>query len=86
MENIEKVEQKQEVETLSRELISGKGTIIGINPRKGIGFIREEDGIDVFFQAHGVMGKFEDLKEGYRVKYVKIETPKGVKAIGISVI
>ncbi len=74
-------------ETLSMELVEGKGIIVALNPKKGIGYIRESGGIDIFFQAHGVLSmNYDDLKEGTRVKYMKVETPKGVKAIGIVVI
>ena len=82
MENIERIE----IDDLSRELINGKGTIIAVNTRNGMGFLREDGYNDIFLQAQGVMGIFDELKEGYRVKFIKIETPKGTKAIGVSVI
>jgi cold shock protein len=48
---------------------------------KGFGFIKTEDGDDVFFHSSAVQGiSFEELREGQRVSYTEGQGPKGPRA------
>lgn len=68
----------------NKTLAKGKGIVKTIYHDKGFGFIRQDDGTDIFFHASGVCNpQFADLREGHEVKYLIVETPKGNKAIGI---
>ncbi len=61
-----------------------RGIITQINSRRGFGFILDESGKEIFFNASGVISpKFDDIREGYRVKYSVVSAEKGPKAIGI---
>ncbi len=62
-----------------------KGFIKKIISKRGFGFIRQEDGTDIFFHAVGVFGEFGQLREGMEVSYRVIEdTGKRPRAIGVS--
>ncbi|HEX17417.1 MAG: cold-shock protein [Thermoplasmata archaeon] len=59
-----------------------KGVVKWYNPRKGYGFIRGEDGKDVFLHRTEIpFGTF--LKEGDEVEYEVENAPKGPKAIHV---
>jgi CspA family cold shock protein len=79
---------KKEVKKMeeNKALVKGKGIIKTIHHDRGFGFIRQDDGTEIFFHASGVCNppKLEDLREGYEVKYIIVEAPKGKKAIGIT--
>ncbi len=48
---------------------------------KGFGFIRMDDGDDLFFHSSCVQGiGFEDLKEGHKVTFTEGQGPKGPRA------
>lgn len=65
----------------------GKGIITTIFQNEGFGFIKQDDGTDIFFHAGGVCNpEFKDLKEGYKVEYMIVEVPKGKKAIGVTTV
>lgn len=71
-----------------KELRQGKGIVTTIQSARGFGFIRQDDGEDIFFHASGVCSpQFKDLREGYQVEYQVVEVPKNdkiiTKAIGI---
>ena len=70
----------------NKALVKGKGIVKTIHHDRGFGFIRQNDGTDIFFHASGVWNppKFEDLREGYEVEYMIVEAPKGTKAIGVT--
>lgn len=64
-----------------------KGIVITIIRSKGFGYIENKEGKEIFFHADGVCNpSFEELKEGHHVEYMVRKTPKGTKAIGVSVI
>ena len=56
-----------------------KGTIIRIVRDRGFGFIKEENGNELFFHATGVTGStpFESLSEGQAVTYDKGRDERG---------
>ena len=72
----------------NKALVKGKGIVKIIRHDRGFGFIRQNDGTDIFFHASGVCNppKLEDLKEGYEVEYIIVESPKGKKAIGVTTV
>jgi len=60
------------------------GTICRLVRDRGFGFIKSDDGQDVFFhrsELHGVI--FDSLKEGQSVEFDKKLGPKGSKAVNI---
>ena len=62
----------------------GKGIVTTVFQNKGFGFIRQDDGTEIYFHASGVCNpESKDLKEGYKVEYMIVEVPKGKKAIGV---
>lgn len=68
-------------------LKEGRGIVFNILGKKGFGFIKQEDGTDIFFHSNGVRNPvFEELREGDEVEYLIATTPKGTKAIRVEVI
>ena len=64
----------------------GKGMITTIFNKKGFGFIRQEDGTDIFFHARGCVDiVFEELREGMEVSYIATaDTPtRKPRAVGV---
>ncbi len=57
------------------------GTVKWFSQEKGYGFIRQEEGPDVFVHHTSIQGSgFRTLNEGERVEFDVIEEPKGLKA------
>ncbi|MBI4545217.1 MAG: cold-shock protein [Gemmatimonadetes bacterium] len=57
------------------------GTVKWFSQEKGYGFIRQDDGTDVFVHHSAIQGAgFKTLNEGERVEFEVIEEPKGLKA------
>jgi CspA family cold shock protein len=57
------------------------GTVKWFDPKKGFGFIVGPEGKDVFVHFSSIQGDgFRALKDGERVEYEFIETPKGLHA------
>lgn len=65
-----------------------KGTIVFIQEKRFFGFVRDNiTQKDTFFHGTGVCtGKFDDLRCGMEVEYMRIETQKGPAAIGVVVL
>ena len=61
------------------------GKVKWFDPRKGYGFIEQEDGSgDVFVHYADVAGEgHRNLKEGDRVKFDIADSPRGKKAIQV---
>ncbi|TLN22722.1 cold-shock protein [bacterium] len=61
-----------------------KGTVKWFNEQKGFGFIKKEDGPDVFvhYSAIQVEG-FKTLREGEEVVFDVIQGPKGPQAANV---
>ena len=55
------------------------GTIVRIVRDRGFGFIKTEDGSEIFFHASGVKGAtpFDNLTEGQRVSYERSQDVRG---------
>lgn len=61
------------------------GTVKWFSQEKGFGFIRQDDGPDVFVHHTGIAGSgFKTLNEGERVEFDVIEEPKGLKAQNVT--
>lgn len=60
------------------------GTVKWFSAEKGYGFIRREDGSDVFVHHSGITGSgFKTLNEGERVEFEILQEPKGLKAYNV---
>ena len=58
-----------------------RGTVKWFNDKKGFGFIRHEDGRDVFVHYSVISGSgFKTLNEGEEVEYEFVEGEKGLNA------
>jgi len=61
-----------------------KGTVKWFNEAKGFGFIRSEDGSDVFVHYSSIQGNgFRSLAEGDTVSFDVEKGQKGPKAINV---
>ncbi|MBM4295570.1 MAG: cold shock domain-containing protein [Deltaproteobacteria bacterium] len=61
------------------------GTVKWFNEAKGYGFIRREEGPDVFVHYSNITGiGFRTLKEDDKVEFEVSEGPKGLQAIKVS--
>lgn len=64
-----------------------KGTVKWFNSKKGFGFIKKEDGTDVFVHYTGVVGEgFKTLSEGDNVEFEIEDSEKGPRAIDVKII
>jgi len=64
-----------------------EGTVKWFNERKGYGFIKQEDGPDVFVHHSNInMNGFRTLKEGDRVTFDIEQGQKGPTAVNVSVV
>ncbi len=58
-----------------------KGTVKWFNDSKGYGFIKQENGPDVFVHFSAIEGDgYKSLQEGQEVEFEVVETPKGLQA------
>jgi CspA family cold shock protein len=64
-----------------------KGTVKWFNGAKGFGFIKRENGEDVFVHFRAISGSgYKTLDEGARVSFEVESGPKGLQAKNVSVI
>ena len=62
------------------------GKIKKIVQERGFGFISDTDGREVFFHQSGLVGvTFDSLKEEQKVEFEIENSPKGPRAISISI-
>jgi CspA family cold shock protein len=58
-----------------------QGTVKWFNNAKGFGFIKQENGNDVFVHFSAIQGEgFKSLYKGEVVSFEIVETPKGPRA------
>ena len=58
-----------------------RGTIAKVIRDRGFGFIRGNDGKEVFFHRSGLIGlSFDDLEQGATVDFEVEKGPKGLRA------
>jgi CspA family cold shock protein len=63
------------------------GTVKWFNDQKGFGFITQDEGEDVFVHFSAIEGDgFKSLKEGDRVEFEVVKSPKGLSANRVSTI
>jgi len=62
-----------------------KGNVIWYNIKQGYGFIKGEDGIDVFVHRSDIPFWTIFLNSGDKVEYIKEKTNRGLKASKIKV-
>ncbi len=61
------------------------GTVKWFNEAKGFGFIRRDDGSELFVHYTNIVGTgFRTLKEDDKVEFEVSEGPKGLQAINVS--
>lgn len=61
-----------------------KGKVIRFNPEKGYGFIKTEDGKDVFFHYSSlIMDGFKTIEVNSEVEFDLQESEKGLRALNI---
>ncbi|PLW94069.1 MAG: cold-shock protein [Marinilabiliales bacterium] len=60
-----------------------KGVVKWYNDTKGFGFIKTEEGNDVFVHRSGLINPFNGLKEGQEVEFEIKEDEKGQKAFNV---
>jgi len=67
-----------------KKMETKRGTITRVMTFRKYGFIRQEDGSDIFFHKCGVVKpSFDELREGTPVEFLITDSPKGTRAIGI---
>ena len=60
------------------------GHVKWLNPEKGFGFIRQENGEDVFVHYSAISGEgYRTLTEGQEVEFDIVEGPKGKQAANV---
>jgi CspA family cold shock protein len=60
------------------------GTVKWFNNEKGVGFISQSDGADVFVHHSAIdMQGYRSLAEGQAVEFEVQETPKGLQAANV---
>lgn len=61
-----------------------KGTVKWFNAEKGYGFIRSDDGEDVFVHFSAIQGDgFKSLDEGQEVEFDKVSGERGPQAANV---
>jgi CspA family cold shock protein len=73
----------QEIKEL--QVMAFSGTVKWFNEAKGFGFIRREDGDELFVHYTNIVGTgFRTLKEDDQVEFDVSEGPKGLQAINVT--
>ncbi|GAA3401013.1 cold shock domain-containing protein [Paenibacillus hodogayensis] len=61
-----------------------KGTVKWFNAEKGYGFIRSDDGEDLFVHFSAIQGDgFKSLDEGQEVEFDKVDGERGPQAANV---
>ncbi len=61
-----------------------RGSVMNFLPRKGYGFIQDEDGAKVFVHFSDIRSKdYRTLVQGEEVEFVRIRSDKGYQAVDV---
>lgn len=64
-----------------------RGTVKWFDPKKGFGFVVNEDGVDVFVHYSNIAGEgFRCLKNGQAVEYRPKKTEKGLLGLHVEIV
>ena len=64
-----------------------KGTVKWFNESKGFGFIKRENGADLFVHFRSIQGAgFKTLAEGQAVTFTEVSGQKGPQAENVSIV
>lgn len=64
-----------------------KGRVKWFDPKKGFGFVVNQDGQDVFVHYTGIEQEgFRCLRSGQMVAYEQVQSPKGLQGWGVRVL
>ncbi len=67
--------------------VKEKGTVKWFNNSKGYGFIKRDNGDDIFVHYTGIKGSgFRSLEQGQRVEFTVTQGKKGLQAQDVVVI
>jgi CspA family cold shock protein len=70
--------------SVNLEVVTLKGTVKWFNAEKGYGFIRSDDGEDVFVHYSAIQGEgFKTLDEGQEVEFDKVNGERGPQAANV---
>ena len=62
-----------------------EGTVKWFNEKKGFGFLRPDEGPEVFVHFSAIQGSgFKTLQEGQRVRFEVVQGPKGPQAANVT--
>jgi CspA family cold shock protein len=77
---------ERSVNPSGRKVKGLKGKIKRLIRLRGFGFIRTEDGEEVFFHRSWLQGEdFDALEEGTSVEFKRRRGPKGLRAVNLKV-
>jgi CspA family cold shock protein len=66
------------------EVVGLKGTVKWFNAEKGYGFIRSDEGEDLFVHFSAIQGEgFKSLDEGQEVEFDKVNGERGPQAANV---
>lgn len=63
------------------------GSIRRLIKDRGFGFIKSDDGQDLFFHRSSLQGvEFDSLREGQNVEFEVSQSPKGPRAVNVKLV
>jgi len=72
------------ITNLEALLIVARGKVKWFNENKGYGFIKQDDGAEIFVHYTAIQGEgFKTLMEGAEVEFETINTDKGLQAANV---
>lgn len=72
--------------TQGQTMSASTGTVARLIKDKGFGFIRTEDGEELFFHRSECKDGFETMNEGDKVEFRRESSPKGPRANSVRVL